>query len=36
VIGGASWTPVVSMTLVFLLGYGAALILMRQRDVSRT
>ena len=36
VIGGASWTPVVSMTLVFLLGFGAALILMRQRDVSRT
>jgi ABC-2 type transport system permease protein len=35
VIGGASWTPVVSMTLVFLLGFGAALVLMRQRDVSR-
>lgn len=34
VIGGASWMPVVSMTLVFLVGFGAALVLMRQRDVS--
>jgi hypothetical protein len=34
-VGGASWTPVLSMTLIFLLGFGAALVLMRQRDVSR-
>jgi putative exporter of polyketide antibiotics len=34
-VGGASWTPVLSMTMVFLLGFGAALLLMRRRDVSR-
>lgn len=33
-VGGASWTPVLTMTLVFLLGFGAAVLLMRQRDVS--
>ena len=32
--GATSWTPVASMTFVFLLGFGAALVLMRRRDVS--
>jgi ABC-2 type transport system permease protein len=34
VVGATSWTPVVSMLLVFLAGFGAALALMKQRDVS--
>jgi ABC-2 type transport system permease protein len=34
VTGSASWAPALSMTLVFLVGFGAALFLMRQRDVS--
>ncbi|HYM97190.1 MAG TPA: ABC transporter permease [Candidatus Sulfotelmatobacter sp.] len=34
VIGSLSWIPVGSMTLIFLVGFGAALVLMRQRDVS--
>ncbi len=34
VVGSISWTPVVSMTLVFLVGFAAAVILMRQKDVS--
>jgi ABC-2 type transport system permease protein len=32
--GTASWTPALWMTLVFLAGFGAALALMRQRDVA--
>ena len=32
--GGASWTPAVSMVLVFLAGFAAALVLVRGRDVS--
>jgi ABC-2 type transport system permease protein len=34
VVGSVSWTPALSMTLVFLAGFAAALVLMRQRDVS--
>jgi ABC-2 type transport system permease protein len=34
VAGATSWTPVLSMLLVFLAGFGAALALMRRRDVS--
>jgi hypothetical protein len=34
VVGGPPWTPAVSMLLVFLVGFGAALVLMRRRDVS--
>ncbi len=34
VAGAPSWTPALSMLLVFLAGFGAALALMRQRDVS--
>jgi ABC-2 type transport system permease protein len=34
VVGGTAWTPAVWMLLVFLVGFGAALLLMRQRDVS--
>jgi ABC-2 type transport system permease protein len=34
VVGSISWTPVVSMTLVFLVGFAAAVLLMRRRDVS--
>ncbi len=34
VTGSTSWAPALSMTLVFLVGFGAALFLMRQRDVS--
>ena len=34
VVGNLSWTPPVSMLLVFLTGFAAALILMRQRDVA--
>jgi ABC-2 type transport system permease protein len=34
VLGSISWTPALSMLLVFVLGFGAALILMRRRDVS--
>jgi ABC-2 type transport system permease protein len=34
VLGSGSWTPALSMTLVFIVGFAAALILMRQRDVS--
>lgn len=36
VVGSVSWTPVVSMALVFLVGFAAAVVLMRQRDVSST
>lgn len=32
--GSVSWMPALSMTLVFLAGFGAALLLMRRRDVS--
>lgn len=32
--GSSSWTPALSMAFVFVLGFGAALILMRRRDVS--
>ncbi len=34
VTGSTSWTPALSMTLVFLAGFAAALYLMRRRDVS--
>ncbi len=34
VVGTLSWTPALSMLLVFLAGFAAALFLMRQRDVS--
>ena len=34
VVGNLSWTPAISMMLVFVVGFGAALVLMRQRDVS--
>jgi ABC-2 type transport system permease protein len=34
VVGASSWTPAMSMLLVFLAGFGAALALMRRRDVS--
>lgn len=34
--GPVPWTPAVSMTLVFALGFGVALILMGRRDVSST
>jgi ABC-2 type transport system permease protein len=34
ITGATPWTPAVSMLLVFLLGFGAALILMQRRDVS--
>ena len=34
VVGGFSWTPALSMTLVFLVGFAAALVLVRQRDVA--
>jgi ABC-2 type transport system permease protein len=34
VVGNPSWTPAISMVLVFVAGFGAALVLMRQRDVS--
>jgi ABC-2 type transport system permease protein len=34
--GSVSWTPAASMALVFVLGFGAALVLMRRRDVSST
>lgn len=34
VAGTSPWTPAVSMTLVFLAGFAAALLLMRQRDLS--
>jgi ABC-2 type transport system permease protein len=34
VVGNLSWTPAISMVLVFVAGFGAALVLMRQRDVS--
>jgi putative exporter of polyketide antibiotics len=34
VAGTTSWTPALSMLLVFLAGFGAALALMRRRDVS--
>lgn len=34
VTGSISWTPALSMTLVFLVGFGAALVLVRRRDVS--
>ena len=33
-VGNQSWTPAISMALVFVAGFGAALVLMRQRDVS--
>lgn len=34
VVGNLSWTPAISMVLVFVAGFGAAMVLMRQRDVS--
>jgi ABC-2 type transport system permease protein len=34
VTGSSSWAPALSMTLVFVAGFAAALFLMRQRDVS--
>ena len=34
VVGTQSWTPAFWMMLVFVVGFGAALVLMRQRDVS--
>ena len=34
--GSVSWTPAASMAVVFILGFGAALVLMRRRDVSST
>lgn len=34
VVGNLSWTPAISMVLVFVAGFGAATVLMRQRDVS--
>jgi hypothetical protein len=34
ITGAFPWTAAVSMLLVFLVGFGAALVLMRQRDVS--
>jgi ABC-2 type transport system permease protein len=34
VIGATPWTPAVSMLLVFVAGFAAALTLMRRRDVS--
>jgi ABC-2 type transport system permease protein len=34
IVGATSWTPALSMLLVFLAGFAAALVLMRQRDVS--
>jgi ABC-2 type transport system permease protein len=32
--GSVSWAPLASMTVVFLLGFSAALVLMQRRDVS--
>jgi ABC-2 type transport system permease protein len=34
IVGATPWTPAVSMLLVFLVGFAAALVLMHQRDVS--
>jgi ABC-2 type transport system permease protein len=34
IVGATPWTPAVSMMLLFLAGFGAALALMRRRDVS--
>lgn len=34
VVGDISWTPAISMLLVFAVGFAAALVLMRRRDVS--
>ena len=34
VVGAAAWTPALSMVLVFLVGFGAALVLVQRRDVS--
>jgi ABC-2 type transport system permease protein len=34
--GSSSWAPALSMILVFVAGFAAALFLMRQRDVSST
>jgi ABC-2 type transport system permease protein len=36
VVGNLNWTPAISMILVFVVGFGAALVLMRKRDVSST
>ncbi|HZK72419.1 MAG TPA: ABC transporter permease subunit [Clostridia bacterium] len=36
VVGNLSWTPAISMVLVFVAGFGAATVLMRLRDVSST
>ena len=33
-VGSFSWTPALTMTLVFAAGFGAAVVLMRRRDVS--
>jgi ABC-2 type transport system permease protein len=34
VSGATSWTPALSMALVFVVGFAAALLLMRRRDVA--
>ena len=34
VVQSVSWTPALSMTVIFVVGFGLALVLMRQRDVS--
>ena len=34
IVGSFSWTPALSMILVFLVGFAAALVLVRRRDVS--
>jgi len=34
ITGAPPWTPAVSMLLVFVVGFGAALLLMQRRDVS--
>jgi ABC-2 type transport system permease protein len=33
-VSSFTWTPALSMTLVFVVGFGAAVLLMRRRDVS--
>ena len=34
IVGATPWTPAAGMLLVFAVGFGAALLLMRRRDVS--
>jgi len=34
IVGAIPWTPAALMVLVFLVGFGAAMVLMQQRDVS--